>query len=158
MVKKLGVDACLAKPVRPGQITEQFARYSPLRSVLVVDDDLGVVQLVQRSIEMQYPHIQVQRAYNGQQALDLMRSTPPDLVLLDLVMPEMDGFAVIEAMKADETLARIPVILLTATKYIYSDEETRAEMRINQCGGLRPMSVLKLIDTITATLETAGNS
>jgi signal transduction histidine kinase/CheY-like chemotaxis protein len=158
MVKKLGVDACLAKPVRPAQITEQFARYNPLRSVLVVDDDLGVVQLVQRSIEMQYPNIHVQRAYNGQQALDVMRSALPDLVLLDLVMPEMDGFAVIEAMKADEQLAAVPVILLTATKYIYSDEETRAEMRINQCGGLPPMSVLKLIDTVTATLETAGSS
>jgi CheY-like chemotaxis protein len=116
------------------------------------------VQLVQRSIEMQYPNIHVQRAYNGQQALDVMRSALPDLVLLDLVMPEMDGFAVIEAMKADEQLAAVPVILLTATKYIYSDEETRAEMRINQCGGLPPMSVLKLIDTVTATLETAGSS
>ena len=114
IVRKLGVDGCLAKPVRPHQITAQFQRYSRLRTVLVVDDDLGVVQLVQRSIEIQRPDLQIQRAYNGQQALDIMRSSPPDLV-----MPEMSGFEVIEIMKNEPQLACLPVILLTATKYIY---------------------------------------
>ncbi len=156
MVRKLGVDGCLAKPVRPHQIVEQFQRYDSLCTILVVDDDLGVVQLVQRCIETQYPEMQVQRAYGGVQALEIMRSAPPDLVLLDLVMPDMSGFQVIEAMKSDPHMACIPVILLTATKYIYSDEETRAEMLINQSGGLRPMGVLKLIDTLMGTLETNG--
>jgi CheY-like chemotaxis protein len=157
MVRRLGVDGCLAKPVQQRQIVEQFKRYDNLCNVLVVDDDLGVVQLVQRSIETRFPQLQVQRAYNGVQALDAMRLAAPDLVLLDLVMPDMSGFEVLDAMKRDPKLARIPVVLLTATKYIYSDEEMRAEMRINQDGGLRPMGVLKLIETVTDTLEQHAN-
>jgi signal transduction histidine kinase/CheY-like chemotaxis protein len=157
MVKKLGVNGCLAKPVRTQQIIEQFERYDGLGSVLVVDDDLGVVQLVQRSIETQYPHIQVQRAYNGKQALQIMKLKRPDLILLDLAMPEMDGFEVIETIKDDPQLGSIPIILLTATKYIYSEEETRAEIVINQSGGLRPMGVLRLINTVMATVESSGS-
>jgi len=157
MVRHLGVDACLAKPVRPNQITDQFQRYPQLATVLVVDDDIGVVQLVQRSIETQYPHIRVLRAYSGQQALEMMRLTRPDLVLLDLVMPDISGFEVIADMRNDPELDCISIILLTATKYIYSDEETRAGMQVHQNGGLRPMDVLKLIDTVITTMEMSGS-
>lgn len=153
LVSRLGVDSCLAKPVRPQEVVELFGRYAGMRRVLVVDDDMGVVQLVQRSIDIHYPTLDVTRAYNGRQALDMMRSNPPDLVLLDLVMPDMDGFAVIEAMQSDSTLINVPVVLLTATKYVESDEETRGALVLSQHGGLRPMSVLKLLDSIIETVE-----
>jgi len=153
MVRKLGADACLSKPVRLHQIIEQFHRYDRLQSVLVVDDDLGVVQLVQRSIETQFPRTQVLRAYDGRHALEIMRTTPPDLVLLDLVMPEMSGFEVIEIMKNDPRMACIPIILLTATKYITSEDETRTEMLIREPDGLRPLDVLKLISTVMDRLN-----
>jgi|GEM_PF-6969187 len=68
-------------------------------------------------------------------------------------MPEMSGFEVIEIMKNEPQLACLPVILLTATKYIYSDEEMRGSMVIHQAGGLHPMGVLKLIDAATRPLE-----
>ena len=56
-------------------------------------------------------------------------------------------------MKADTRLQHIPIVLLTASKYIYSDNETRGELRVSQGGGLRPMEVLKLISTITKTIK-----
>ncbi|MBZ0285531.1 MAG: response regulator [Anaerolineae bacterium] len=151
MVKKLGVDACLSKPMLPQQLIEQLQPYDDVETILVIDDDVGVVQLVQRSLENRYPHLVVRRAYNGEQACEMMRTAIPDLVLLDLVMPTMSGFEVIAIMKADPQLQHIPIILLTATKYIYSDDETRGELHIHQHGGLKPMEVLKLLNMIAQT-------
>jgi hypothetical protein len=153
MVKKLGVDACLAKPMLPQQLIEQLQPYDDIATILVIDDDVGVVQLVQRSLENRYPALVIRRAYNGQQACEMMRMAAPDLVLLDLVMPTMTGFEVIAAMKDDPQLQHIPIILLTATKYIYSDDETRGELRIQHDGGLKPMEVLKLLNVITQTVN-----
>ncbi len=153
MIKKLGVDACLSKPMLPQQLIQQLQAYKDVETILVIDDDVGVVQLVQRSLENHYPHLVIRRAYDGQQACDIMRAAVPDLVLLDLVMPTMSGFEVIAAMKDDPLLRGIPIILLTATKYIYSDDETRGDLHIHQHGGLKPMEVLKLLNTITQTVN-----
>ena len=152
MVKRLGADACLSKPVLPQQLIEQLQPYNGIKSILVIDDDVGVVQLVQRSLEKSHPHLRIRRAYNGEQACGMMKTARPDLVLLDLVMPSMSGFEVIAVMKADPWLRRIPIILLTATKYMYSDDEMRGELRIHQPGGLKPMEVLRLLNLITQTV------
>lgn len=53
-------------------------------------------------------------AYNGREALDLASRQPPDLLILDGIMPELDGFAVLREWRAKEALARIPVVMLTA--------------------------------------------
>jgi CheY-like chemotaxis protein len=87
----------------------------------------------------------------------MLKNNPPDVVLLDLVMPNTSGFELITLMKADNQLKHIPIVLLTASKYIYSDNETRGELRVNQGSGLRPMEVLKLISAITKTVKTSSN-
>lgn len=153
MVMKLGVSACLAKPVLPEQLLQAMQDYAEIKNILVVDDDMGVVQMVQRTLEHRCPDMVIRRAYNGQQACEMMLASAPDLVLLDLVMPNMSGFEVISTMKDNAQLQNIPIILLTATKYIYSDDETRGELRINQRDGLKPMEVLKLLNTITQTVS-----
>jgi len=154
MVQKLGVDACLSKPILPHELIKRLQRYDDLETIMVIDDDVGVVQLVQRSLENQYPHLAIQRAYNGHQACEMMRTTSPDLILLDLAMPIMSGFEVISVMKADSRLENIPIILLTATKYIHFDDETRGDLRIYQRSGLKPMETLKLLNLITQTVNT----
>jgi signal transduction histidine kinase/CheY-like chemotaxis protein len=153
MIKKLGVNACLSKPMLPQQLIEKLQPYQDMKTILVIDDDVGVVQLVQRSLENHYPNLLIRRAYNGEQACEMMRTSRPDLVLLDLAMPTMSGFEVIDIMKRDENLQNIPIILLTATKYIYSDDETRGDLRIQQRGGLKPMEVLRLLNSITQTVN-----
>ena len=150
---KLGVASCLAKPILPQQLIQHLQPYQSVKTVLVIDDDVGVVQLVQRTLENSFPQLTVQRAYNGLQAVELMTDSPPDLILLDLVMPTMSGFEVIEVIKGDSRLRNIPIILLTATKYIHADDETRGDLRIHQYGGLKPMEVLKLLNMITQTVE-----
>jgi signal transduction histidine kinase/AraC-like DNA-binding protein len=84
------------------------------RTILVVDDEPGILDIHSRAVHAQYPACRVLKAANGREALDIIRRELPDLVLLDLMMPVMNGFDVLEAMREGETTRRIPVIVLTA--------------------------------------------
>jgi adenylate cyclase len=86
--------------------------------VLVVDDDRVNRLLLIRSIEREGHR--VSGAENGRTALRLLREDPPDVVLLDIVMPELDGFAVLERLKGDATLQHLPVIMISAVDEIDS--------------------------------------
>lgn len=79
--------------------------------LLVVDDQPINIQIMHQVFDSDY---QVFMATNGAQALALCQSNPPDLVLLDIVMPGMDGFEVCTQLKAQETTRNIPVIFVTA--------------------------------------------
>ncbi|MEG4248147.1 response regulator [Microcoleus sp. Pol10D4] len=80
-------------------------------TVLVVDDDPISRDLIQRALSRQGLHVEV--AGGGEQALRLAKQLRPDAITLDVIMPGMDGWAVLSALKADPDLAEIPVILLS---------------------------------------------
>jgi PAS domain S-box-containing protein len=80
-------------------------------TVLVVDDDPISRDLIERALTRQGLHIEL--ASSGEQALDLAKELHPDAITLDVMMPGMDGWAVLSALKADSDLAEIPVILLS---------------------------------------------
>jgi PAS domain S-box-containing protein len=79
--------------------------------VLVVDDDRNARELLRR--HLQRGGYAVRMAANGQEAIQLARTLRPDVITLDVMMPQMDGWAVLSAMKEDEALAEIPVIMVT---------------------------------------------
>lgn len=84
----------------------------PRRRILFVDDDEGIQKLLARIAEkFQFDLI---KAVNGEEALAQVRSQPVDLVLLDIMMPKMDGRDVCRQMKADAKLREIPVIIFSA--------------------------------------------
>ena len=81
-------------------------------TVLVVDDTVEVIDLL---VDLLKDHCRTKAATNGRKALEISRSaSPPDLILLDVMMPELSGFEVCQALKADPTTRDIPVIFLTA--------------------------------------------
>jgi CheY-like chemotaxis protein len=80
--------------------------------ILVVDDQPINVQLLKRKLERE--GIKVLAAYNGLEALDLVKRDRPDLILLDVMMPDMDGIEVCQRLQADEDTKSIPVIFITA--------------------------------------------
>jgi len=80
--------------------------------VLCIDDEPGVIELVALILKSQ--DIQVDGANSGKEGLEAMRQSPPDAVLLDVMMPEMDGWEVYRQIKADDNLKDIPVIIVTA--------------------------------------------
>src|SRR4051812_36908026 len=85
-----------------------------MATVLVVDDEPDIRYLVKVNLELD-GH-EVLTAANGTEALELVRAAPPDVVLLDVMMPHMDGWEVLEAIKAERDVAirDIPVIMVTA--------------------------------------------
>ena len=82
------------------------------KRVLVVDDEPDFVAVVKRNLEQE--GFEVEEAYDGVEGLKRARENPPDAVVLDVMMPEKDGYAVCAELKGDAKTADIPVVLLTA--------------------------------------------
>jgi len=82
------------------------------RTILVVDDDEDCLAMVKTILTNS--DFQVFTAPNGKEALKQLQSLNPALVILDIMMPEMNGYEVVEAMKADTNLQNLPVMMLTA--------------------------------------------
>jgi threonine synthase len=84
-----------------------------VKSVAVIDDDPNAVRLLKRILQARGHYI-LHEANDGHAGLDLIRRERPDMVLMDLMMPGMDGFGLLQAMKADDALKDIPVIVVSA--------------------------------------------
>lgn len=82
------------------------------RRILVVDDDREIVRLLRAYLEQS--GYEVLAAYDGEAALHILRREHPDLVLLDLMLPERDGLDVTRVVRTDASLAAMPIIMLTA--------------------------------------------
>jgi CheY-like chemotaxis protein len=80
--------------------------------VLVIDDDDAVRWVLQRNLE--HAGFDVATAEHGLDGLALINEQPPDVIVLDLMMPVMDGFGVLDALRTDGRTAQIPVVVLTA--------------------------------------------
>lgn len=80
--------------------------------ILYIEDERPMLELVRQSLKL--AGYTVTGAGSGQEGLALMQETKPDLLLLDLMMPGTNGWDVYRAMKADQTLAQVPVIVITA--------------------------------------------
>ncbi len=82
---------------------------------LVIDDDPDLLQLVRRTLEFTAGW-DVATAGSGAAGFELARRTPPSVIVVDVMMPEMDGYEVCRRLKADPATARVPVVLLTARR------------------------------------------
>lgn len=106
-------------------------------SVVIVDDNANDRRLIRRLLES-YKRYRIQEAHNGEEALSIIREHLPDLVICDLTMPTMDGFALLETLKRDEKTNKIPVVVVTA-KTLTPDDHERLDKFSNsiwQKGGL----------------------
>lgn len=90
-----------------------------VQNIAIIEDEPDARMLLRRILE--YRRYTVNEAADGANGIALIRSQKPDLVLLDLMMPKMDGFAVLEMMEADEALRDIPVIVITAKDLTNND-------------------------------------
>jgi signal transduction histidine kinase/AraC-like DNA-binding protein/ABC-type sugar transport system substrate-binding protein len=104
----------LSGPLLEQMLSRSMDVQRPPQTVLIVDDNPDILDLHSRIVRQALPGCRINTASNGRLAIQSLEQIRPDLVLLDLMMPELDGFGVLEAMRANETTRTIPVIVLTA--------------------------------------------
>ena len=120
-----GAAAILHKPIRRADLTASLvnlglhASGERTRTVLVVDDDPKAVELIAAFLPR--PGYAVVRAYGGAEAIVLAQRVKPDLILLDLMMPDVNGFDVVRALQRDTKTAGIPVLVVTAKQVTNAD-------------------------------------
>jgi signal transduction histidine kinase/CheY-like chemotaxis protein len=122
----LGAADFLTKPFSAERLRETIQRLLPAggRSILVVDDDESVRRLVVETLTGD--GLELREAVDGEEAVSAIMSHRPDAIVLDLLMPKLDGFGVLEVLQSDPETRSIPVVVLTA--YRPSPEE-RATLR-----------------------------
>ncbi len=79
------------------------------KKLLIVEDDKFLSLVLKSRLEKE--GFIVSQAFDGQEGLDMVRATPPDLIILDLIMPKMSGFEFLQAMSLDPQLSKIPVVV-----------------------------------------------
>ena len=145
-----GLDGCLTKPVSRPALRQLLKEHDVGRGpVLIVDDDPGFVSLMARLLQRLSPETEVLRATSGTQALRLAKERVPRLVLLDLVMPEMDGWEVLDALRGEPDLAATPIIAVTATSYVEDALRQRGTLlTLTQPLGISPGAVVELLNAV----------
>ncbi|MDP9139116.1 MAG: response regulator [Pseudomonadota bacterium] len=148
----LGATDYLQKPIkwdRLKQVMDQFRPDHPDAGVLVVDDDPETRERLQALLKKQGWGVVL--AENGRAALDEVAKAKPGLVLLDLMMPEMDGFTFLRELRAKREWSDIPVVVLTA-KDITSDDRRRLEGRADRVIQKGSMSLRDLASEMRAVV------
>jgi AraC-like DNA-binding protein len=152
----------LHKPLDPETLTRELERLQMTgggsATVLVVDDDPGILEMHSRLIEGSGRYAVTAR--NGREALKSIEQGIPDLILLDLMMPEMDGFAVLDELRSRAATRDIPVIVLTARVLSDADLErcNRGVAAILGKGLFSAEETLKHVETALTQKQTLGKA
>lgn len=123
--------------------------HRPATHVLIADDNPQIVELLEAYLEA-LP-VRTTTAADGQATLSAVEADPPDLILLDIMMPKKSGFEVCRTLKTDERYRDIPIIMVTALN------ESGDEERARDCGAdefvSKPVSKLELLSHVRRLLE-----
>jgi len=120
------------------------------KNILLVDDDRMSVELVKRKLQEQ--GYEIRSAGNGAEALELLKSKIPDLIVLDVHMPDMDGYAFIMERNKTPQYTKIPVVMVTAAKEtgpLFKRHGVKAYL-------IKPIQMQELLDTVNKIVGPAN--
>jgi AraC-like DNA-binding protein len=126
---QLGLTSFVTKPTSGQALLDAINAACPAGStgpILIVDDDARARSLYQQVVSQRLPGYSIHTANDGKAALNSMANEIPSLVILDLMMPEMDGFDVLDRMRADPQTRHVPVVILS-NKLLTLDDVKRLE-------------------------------
>ncbi len=121
-----------------------------MKNIMVVDDEMDIRYVIRKMLERE--GFAVMEAESGEDALDKLKKAKPDLILLDIMMPGIDGWETCARIKSNNDLTSIPVVMLTAKTAeedkIKALEECGAEWHIS-----KPIDMAKFVETVKWLLE-----
>jgi CheY-like chemotaxis protein len=156
---ELGAAERLVKPVTHRQVEKALRRLGRgVRDVLIVDDDPDMVELLGEMVRAASRRYRIRTAQDGETGLAMLRERRADAVLLDLLMPGMDGYQVLEAMRADPEYREIPVVVVTARGQ-ESEVIRSTALSISRSSGLGIGEVVRCINaSLDALLRPSARS
>ncbi len=142
----------LVKPLLPEALTAIMKRIDreDETTVLLVDDDPDAVRLMERTLTALPQPYRLLKAYDGTEALRVMRGQRPDVVLLDLVMPGMNGEGVLRAMREDASLSDIPVVVISGRDWLTGSVSMGSSLAVEY---RRPIQLSEGITAMEALLD-----
>lgn len=154
----LGAFDYLVKPISQNVLLATLDRLDqPIKTILIVDDQADMLRLYRRMLASSKRDYKVIQAKNGQEALRILRQEKPDVVLLDLVMPKMDGWQFLKTRNNEPAFRNIPVIVTSANDPT-SQPIISNMFVITQSGGLSTRELLTFIKQTTTLLSTIDPS
>jgi signal transduction histidine kinase/CheY-like chemotaxis protein len=164
----LGAQDLLVKPVTGELLWATIERLGITpHSALVADDDQNITRLFRRilrggsmrggSMRTPIPNDQIVEAHNGEEALAAMRQHHPELVLLDLEMPGMDGLAVLAQKDAEPELKDIPVIVITGHEEKSLEYDLQGKIEVDRPAGFRPSEAIQAVNALIKSLSPQYN-
>ena len=154
----LGAFDFLSKPLDRQQLLRALQRINlpagPTANILVVEDDPDTRELLHRTLEREGWLVRV--AVDGVDALESIATSKPDLILLDLMMPRLDGFGVLTALRENDAWAQIPVVILTAKDLTLDERMTlsQSSAAVLEKGAVPPSEVLGNLRAQLAFIKT----
>jgi threonine synthase len=121
-----------------------------ITTIVVIDDNTNDSRLIRRLLQ-RYKQYRVYEAHNGPDGIDLARQRRPDLIVLDLTLPDMDGFSILGELKADDRTREIPVVIVSA-KSLTSDEREYLRCRTASIWQKGNFSARELVDHVVGVL------
>ena len=141
--KRLAVDGYMIKPISREELWNVLRQFNEsLNRVLVVDDDHDFVRLIGRMLTGPVRQYHVTYAYSGTEALEMIKHSRPEILLLDLKLPDIDGFQVIQAVRADPANDAMRIVIITAYEEVDSSNLLAGTLSVTRGTGMMPTQII----------------
>ncbi len=139
-------------PVPEGDLVSAVRKIpGKLRRVVVIEDNEGAARLMSRLL-VAHGNAEVYMAHDGAHGLELINEVKPDLVITDLMMPEVDGFAVIDQIRANESLKNVPIVVVTAKELTVRERDfldTHADLLLQKGSFIDDEFIQQLVEQLS---------
>lgn len=153
MRQHFAVDGYLIKPISEQSLWDVLQQFGEsVETILIMDDNQDFVRLLRRLLDNRVRKYHIMTAYSGQEGLTRMRHRTPDLILLDLNLPDMDGLDVIKKIRSSSTWQQIPIVVVSARDEIDNFDTLQGDMLVSKADGLMPGEVVQWIQHLLANV------
>ncbi len=150
--QSLGVVRYLVKPITSTSLLQTLETLGQeIQTILLADDEPEALQLFTRVLSFSERGYRILQATNGRRALGLLRERQPDVLLLDLIMPGMDGFQVLQQKSQDPTIRDIPVVIVSSRDPV-NEPIVSDSLTVTRGGGLSARDLMESIGAISEVL------